>query len=204
MSRLEQKLNNPRVVLIVGVIAVALNVLLYFGLFVPRMTPLVANINPVGSSLLEAISNSGRETGSNPQAASRSEAGNNPEADSVASPEAGSNPQAGSEAGPHASGKSGTETGGKSGSKGSLGSETDSPPADSTSGSSPNSLKTHPPAHLLRPRLLRLLRRLSRLRRLSPLPAHFPNFRLLLSPLLSASSVLFSALSAAVLSSKPR
>jgi hypothetical protein len=50
VSRLEQKLNNPTVVLVVGVVAVALNVLLYFGIFVPRMTPLIAQINPVGTS----------------------------------------------------------------------------------------------------------------------------------------------------------
>ena len=109
MSRLEQKLNNPRVVLVVGVIAVALNVLLYFGLFVPRMTPLIANINPVGASLLEAIGKSGPQAASNPQAGpeassnpqvgSKPEADSNSEADSVASPEAGSNPQAGSEDG---------------------------------------------------------------------------------------------------------
>jgi len=50
VSRLEQKLNNPTVVLVVGVVAVALNVLLYFGLFLPRMTPLIAQINPVDTS----------------------------------------------------------------------------------------------------------------------------------------------------------
>jgi hypothetical protein len=33
MSRLEQKLNNPTVVLVVGVVAVAINVLLYFGYY---------------------------------------------------------------------------------------------------------------------------------------------------------------------------
>jgi hypothetical protein len=50
VSRLEQKLNNPTVVLVVGVVAVALNVLLYFGLFLPRMTPLIAQINPPSGS----------------------------------------------------------------------------------------------------------------------------------------------------------
>ena len=50
MRRLEQKLNNPSVVLVVGVVAVALNVLLYFGYFLPRMTPLIAQINPVDTS----------------------------------------------------------------------------------------------------------------------------------------------------------
>jgi hypothetical protein len=37
----------------VGVVAVALNVLLYFGYFLPRMTPLIAYINPIGISLPE-------------------------------------------------------------------------------------------------------------------------------------------------------
>src|ERR687896_2707343 len=55
VSRLEQTLNKPKVVLVVGVLAVALNVLLYFGLFLPRMTPLIAHINPIGTSLPEAI-----------------------------------------------------------------------------------------------------------------------------------------------------
>jgi hypothetical protein len=58
VSRLEQTLNKPKVVLVVGVLAVALNVLLYFGYFLPRMTPLIANINPIGTSLPEAISKS--------------------------------------------------------------------------------------------------------------------------------------------------
>jgi hypothetical protein len=71
VSRLEQKLNNPSVVLVVGVVAVALNVLLYFGLFVPRVTPLIAHINPVGTSLLEAISKSGPQADSDPQAGRR-------------------------------------------------------------------------------------------------------------------------------------
>ena len=41
MSRLERTLNRPIVVLVVGVVAVALNVLLYFGYFLPRTAPLV-------------------------------------------------------------------------------------------------------------------------------------------------------------------
>ena len=53
MRRLEQTLNKPKVVLVVGVVAVALNVLLYFGLFLPRMTPLIAHISPFGTSLPE-------------------------------------------------------------------------------------------------------------------------------------------------------
>src|SRR5215207_5139878 len=64
VSRLEQKLNDPTVVLVVGVVAVALNVLLYFGYFLPRMTPLIAHINPVGSSLLDGIGKPGPQAGS--------------------------------------------------------------------------------------------------------------------------------------------
>src|SRR5215204_86575 len=64
VHRLEQKLNNPTVVLVVGVVAVALNVLLYFGYFLPRMTPLIAHINPVGSSLLDGIGKPGPQAGS--------------------------------------------------------------------------------------------------------------------------------------------
>src|SRR5215208_4565701 len=64
VSRLEQTLNKPKVVLVVGVVAVALNVLLYFGYFLPRMTPLIAHINPISTSLPEAISKVGSETGS--------------------------------------------------------------------------------------------------------------------------------------------
>ena len=41
MNRIEDKLNNPRIVLVVGTIAMALNVALYFGVFVPRLVPLV-------------------------------------------------------------------------------------------------------------------------------------------------------------------
>ena len=74
MSRLEQALNKPIVVLVVGVVAVALNVLLYFGYFLPRMTPLIAHISPIGISVPEAISKLGTEAGSkaDPEAASKS------------------------------------------------------------------------------------------------------------------------------------
>jgi hypothetical protein len=142
MSRLEQKLNNPRVVLVVGVIAVALNALLYFGIFLPRMTPLIAQINPVGTSLLEAISKSVPQAGSEPQAGSKPEAapqaGSNPRAGSESGPEAGSNPEEGTQAGPYSSGNSGPETRAKSGPEGSVASQTASP-QDSPSGSPPNS-----------------------------------------------------------------
>jgi hypothetical protein len=74
MSRIEQTLNKPIVVLVVGVIAVALNVLLYFGYFLPRTTPLVEQIYSIGTSLPEAISKADSETGSkaDPEAGSKS------------------------------------------------------------------------------------------------------------------------------------
>ncbi len=76
MSSLERTLNNPRVVLVVGVVAVALNVLFYFGVFVPRVTPLIGQISShayaIGASLPKAISGSGpTSAGSNPAASSK-------------------------------------------------------------------------------------------------------------------------------------
>jgi hypothetical protein len=85
VKRIEQTLNKPIVVLVVGVIAVALNVLLYFGYFLPRTAPLVEQIYSIGTSLPEAIS-SGSETGSgsDPEASgtSGSEASGESETDS--------------------------------------------------------------------------------------------------------------------------
>ena len=63
MGRLEQTLNKPIVVLVAGVVAVVLNVLLYFGLFLPRMTPLIAHINPIDVSSPGAIGESAPEAG---------------------------------------------------------------------------------------------------------------------------------------------
>src|ERR671910_1930355 len=82
VSRLEQALNKPKVVLVVGVVAVALNVLLYFGYFLPRMTPLIAHINPIGTSLPEVFvpdegTKSDSETGS--KAAPESNSKSDPE-----------------------------------------------------------------------------------------------------------------------------
>ena len=82
VSRLEQTLNKPKVVLVVGVVAVALNVLLYFGYFLPRMTPLIAHINPIGTSLPEVFvpdegAKSDSETGS--KAAPESNSKSDPE-----------------------------------------------------------------------------------------------------------------------------
>jgi hypothetical protein len=138
VSRLEQTLNKPKVVLVVGVVAVALNILLYFGIFLPRMTPLIAHINPIGTSLPEAISNSDPKASSNshPEDSSKSDS----EVDSKSGPEAigESNSEASIESGPEASGKSVPEE--------SLASETDSSP-DSPSGSPPeSSASTQSPA----------------------------------------------------------
>src|SRR5215207_5403125 len=138
VSRLEQTLNKPKVVLVVGVVAVALNILLYFGYFLPRMTPLIAHINPIGTSLPEAISNSDSKASSNshPEDSSKSDS----EVDSKSGPEAigESNSEASKESGPEASGKSVPEE--------SLASETDTSP-DSPSGSPPESSESpHQPA----------------------------------------------------------
>jgi hypothetical protein len=92
VSRLEQTLNKPKVVLVVGVLAVALNVLLYFGLFLPRMTPLIAHINPIGTSLPEVFvpdegTKSDSEAGS--KAAPESNSKSDPEASGELNLEAG-------------------------------------------------------------------------------------------------------------------
>ena len=153
MKRLEQRLNQPIVVLVVGVVAVALNVLLYFGLFLPRMTPLIAHINPIGTSLPEAISpQSGPEAGSNSHPEDSSKSGkSDSEANSKSGPVASSNshPEDSSKSGPVANSNSDSESSSGSGSEGSLASETDSPPAgsppgDSPSGSSPGRLPPLP------------------------------------------------------------
>ena len=113
MRRLEQTLNKPIVVLVVGVVAVALNVLLYFGYFLPRMTPLVGQINSIGTSLPEAISKLGTEAGST----SDSKTGNN------------SDSETGSKSDPGASDKANLEASGTSVSEGSRESGSDSPPS---------------------------------------------------------------------------
>src|ERR687898_1451341 len=112
VSRLEQTLNKPKVVLIVGVLAVALNVLLYFGLFLPRMTPLIAHINPIGTSLPEAISKSDPVDGSKSDSESSSNSG--PQVSSKSDSESSNN------SGPEVSSKSDTESSSNSGSEGSL------------------------------------------------------------------------------------
>jgi hypothetical protein len=116
VSRLERSLNKPVVVLVVGVVAVALNVLLYFGYFLPKMKPIIGNINPIGISLPEAISKSVPETGSN------------------------SDPQAGGKSDSESGGTSGPDGGGGSDSGGTLESVSDpstaSPSASPTASSS--------------------------------------------------------------------
>src|SRR5215204_5944474 len=121
MSRLEQTLNKPVVVLVVGVIAVALNVLLYFGYFLPKFSPLIAQINPIGISLPEAISKSDPESGSK------------------------SDPESGSKSDPEASGTSGPEASDESVPEETLKSNSDSSPA-SSSASSSASPAAYPPS----------------------------------------------------------
>src|SRR5215216_2174165 len=126
VSRLEQTLNKPIVVLVVGVLAVALNVLLYFGVFLPRMTPLIAHINPIGTSLPEAISNLRGPEESN-------------KSDSAA------NNSSGSKSDSEASSNSDSEVSAKSGTGGALALETDTSPY-SPSGSLLDSPPVSPPA----------------------------------------------------------
>jgi len=127
VSRLEQTLNKPKVVLVVGVLAVALNVLLYFGLFLPRMTPLIAHINPIGTSLPEAI-------GEAPEAGSKPDPKTSGKSDSGISSKSDSGTNGKSD--PEASGKSGPQANGNSGPEESLESLSVSPP-DPPSGSPP-------------------------------------------------------------------
>ena len=103
MNRLEQTLNKPVVVLVVGMVAVALNVLLYFGIFVPRMTPLIANIHSLGTSLPEAIL---------PESSNKSDSEVSGKSDSGAS--GGSDSEAGSKSDSEAGSKSDSEASGKS------------------------------------------------------------------------------------------
>ena len=59
-KRLLEALNKPKVALVVGVVAVAVNVCLYFGYYLPRTAPLIEQIQSgnVNKPLPEAISNS--------------------------------------------------------------------------------------------------------------------------------------------------
>ena len=88
VSRLERKLNNPKVVLVVGVGAVALNVLLYFGVFLPRMMPLIGNVYSIGASIPESIAANFPEANSGSQ--SEASSGSQSEAGSKSQSEASS------------------------------------------------------------------------------------------------------------------
>ena len=58
MSRLDRQLNNlnnPRIVLAVGTLAVALNGLLYFGVYLPKMAPVFGTVVAFGASLPESM-----------------------------------------------------------------------------------------------------------------------------------------------------
>jgi hypothetical protein len=129
VTRLEETLNNPRVVLVVGAVAVALNVLLYFGVFLPRMTPLFGHVYTIGTSIPEAIAKLG------PEASGKADS----EAISKKSvPEARSHPEAAisKKSVPEASGKLRLGASGKSVTEGSLGSVSYSP-QDTPSGTPP-------------------------------------------------------------------
>jgi len=130
VSRLEYRLNNPRIVLVVAAVAAALNVLLYFGVFLPRVTPLIGHAYAiVGTSLPGAISGLGSEARVHPEVSkthsevskTHSEVSFGPEARGKSHPEARSYLEAGgtsrSEA---ASGEFRSETSGKLGPKASL------------------------------------------------------------------------------------
>jgi Ni,Fe-hydrogenase III small subunit len=56
VKRLLEALNNPKVALVVGVVAVAVNGSLYFFYYLPRMTPLIEQIQSIDKPLPEVIS----------------------------------------------------------------------------------------------------------------------------------------------------
>ena len=72
MNRLEQTLNKPMVVLVVGVVAVALNILLYIGYQMSGTPPLNENIYSIGTSLPEAVGKSDPKARSDSEASSKS------------------------------------------------------------------------------------------------------------------------------------
>jgi hypothetical protein len=55
VQRLPAALNKRSVVLVVGVVAVAVNLFLYFGYWLPRTTPLIERIPSISKSIPEAI-----------------------------------------------------------------------------------------------------------------------------------------------------
>jgi len=56
VKRLLETLNNPKVALVVGVVAVAVNGLLYFVYYLPRMTPLIEQIQSINKPFAEVVS----------------------------------------------------------------------------------------------------------------------------------------------------
>jgi hypothetical protein len=58
VKRLSEALNKPKVALVVGVVAVAVNGLLYFGYYLPRMTPLIEQIRSLIKPFPEVVSKS--------------------------------------------------------------------------------------------------------------------------------------------------
>src|SRR3712207_3722438 len=56
VKRLLEALNNPKVALVVGVVAVGVNGLLYFLYYLPRMTPLIEQIQSIDKPLSEVVS----------------------------------------------------------------------------------------------------------------------------------------------------
>jgi hypothetical protein len=73
VRRLEQTLNKPILVLVVGVIAVALNVVIYFG-YQMSETPLIGHMYSIGASLPGDIGKSEPKARSDSQPASESDA----------------------------------------------------------------------------------------------------------------------------------
>jgi hypothetical protein len=55
VQRLPAALNKRSVVLVAGVVAVAVNLFLYFGYWLPRTTPLIERIPSISKSIPEAI-----------------------------------------------------------------------------------------------------------------------------------------------------
>lgn len=123
VRRLEQRLNNPWVVLVAGVIALVLNVLFYFGVFVPRVAPLIGQAYAIGASVPEIVSGPGPEARGHPKASG----GSGSEDSGGSAPEASAHPGAGGRSGPEAvSGKPGPE-----GPTGSVSDTLPNPPSDS-------------------------------------------------------------------------
>ena len=121
MDRFGHQLNNPRIVLAVGMFAVLLNVLLYFGVYVPRMVPAFGNLYAFGASIPEALGNP------QPEAKGDSKSGaDRLQADNASRSEVATNPEAGSDSGSGASSDLRLDARSESNSAGSSGSGSDS------------------------------------------------------------------------------